>query len=241
MLCFVVVKFLIVADRCHPFTRSFQGCFTGTGETLQLQYADLLHRYQWSNLTGRGIIGCGPFYWHDLTLISAWIRNYIHYKVSDKLFIHSQTSMVAPLKFGMDKQFHPTLYWACDYLPIVGLKLDHVSKRGLWYQNITNFGKTKIVGVFLKMYFRIIAEIVHHCRRHVATIPRYHFERANPPNKETNGLLTSRPLLFYGCDIDIGVTQCDSCDSIIIIESAWWLLRGWCLFWAKTSATIVMT
>ena len=28
---------------------------------------------------------CGPFYWHDLTLIPAWISNYIHYKVWDEI------------------------------------------------------------------------------------------------------------------------------------------------------------
>ena len=26
---------------------------------------------------------------------------------------------------GIDKYFHPTLYWACDYLSMVGLKLNH--------------------------------------------------------------------------------------------------------------------
>ena len=31
----------------------------------------------------------------------------------------------------MDTLFHSTLYWACDYLSILGLKLNHVSKRGL--------------------------------------------------------------------------------------------------------------
>ena len=35
-----------------------------------------------------------------LTLIPAWISNYIDYKVWDELLIYSQTSMVAPLKFG---------------------------------------------------------------------------------------------------------------------------------------------
>ena len=28
----------------------------------------------------------------------------------------------------MDKYFHPTLYWACDYLSMLGLELNHVSK-----------------------------------------------------------------------------------------------------------------
>ena len=39
-----------------------------------------------------------------------------------KLLIHFQTWTVQP--------FHPTLYWACDYLSMVGLKSTHVSKRG---------------------------------------------------------------------------------------------------------------
>ena len=30
----------------------------------------------------------------------------------------------------MDKWFHPTLYQACNYLSMLGLKLNHVSKRG---------------------------------------------------------------------------------------------------------------
>ena len=36
---------------------------------------------------------------------------------------------------GMDKQFHPTLYWACDYLSMLVLKLIRVSKRGPWWYN----------------------------------------------------------------------------------------------------------
>ena len=32
----------------------------------------------------------------------------------------------------MDRQFHPTLYRACNYLSILGLKLIHVLKRGHW-------------------------------------------------------------------------------------------------------------
>ena len=31
---------------------------------------------------------------------------------------------------GMDKWFHPKLCWTCDYLSMLGLKLNHVSKRG---------------------------------------------------------------------------------------------------------------
>ena len=34
----------------------------------------------------------------------------------------------------MDTYFHPTPYNGCDYLSVLGLKLNHVSKRGPWYQ-----------------------------------------------------------------------------------------------------------
>ena len=41
-----------------------------------------------------------PFNSNGLTLITAWIINYIHYKVWMELLIHSQTSTVQLLKFG---------------------------------------------------------------------------------------------------------------------------------------------
>ena len=33
---------------------------------------------------------------------------------------------------GMDKLFHPTVYNVCNYGSMLGLKLNHVSKRGPW-------------------------------------------------------------------------------------------------------------
>ena len=33
---------------------------------------------------------------------------------------------------GMDKKFHPMHYNGCDYLSMLGLKLNHVIKRGHW-------------------------------------------------------------------------------------------------------------
>ena len=41
---------------------------------------------------------------------------------------------------GMDKQFHPTFYWACNYFFLQGLKLNHASKRGhRWLFLYTSF------------------------------------------------------------------------------------------------------
>ena len=34
---------------------------------------------------------------------------------------------------GMGKWFHPTHFWTCDYLSMLGLKLNHVSKKGYWW------------------------------------------------------------------------------------------------------------
>ena len=51
-----------------------------------------------------------------------------------KLFIHSQSSTIEL----MNKWFHPTLCWACDYLSMLGLKLSHVNKRTpLWWHTHT--------------------------------------------------------------------------------------------------------
>ena len=41
---------------------------------------------------------------------------------------------------GMDKLFHPTPYQACHYLSILGIKLNHVGKRGpKSHQSCTRF------------------------------------------------------------------------------------------------------
>ena len=38
----------------------------------------------------------------------------------------------------MDRLFHPTHYWSYDYLAMLGLKLNHIGKRGHWYVLITS-------------------------------------------------------------------------------------------------------
>ena len=60
----------------------------------------------------------------------ALISNYLDCNVNSmKLLIYFKTWTVAPLKLGMDKQFRPTFYRACDYLSMLGLTLNHVSKE----------------------------------------------------------------------------------------------------------------
>ena len=65
-----------------------------------------------------------PFYLHGLTLIQSWISNYRPGKVWDKItypFLNFNGATV-----------HPRLYNGCNYLSKLGLKLNHVSKRGYW-------------------------------------------------------------------------------------------------------------
>ena len=64
------------------------------------------------------------------TLIPAWISNYIQYEVCEQITYHRGS-------LGMDKQFHPTHHWACNYLPVLGLKLNRVSRKGpQYYSNL---------------------------------------------------------------------------------------------------------
>ena len=94
----------------------------------------LYHLHKHINLTIRPpirqyLMSGIPFYEHWLTLIPAWISNYIHYKVWDEitypfLFLNFNGCL------GVDKQFHPTHYNGCYYLSMLGFKLNHVSERG---------------------------------------------------------------------------------------------------------------
>ena len=82
----------------------------------------------------RGVCNC--------TYKTTWDKSLTH---AMTLFIHSQTSTVASLKFGMGKLFHPTLYNGCNYLSILGLKLNHVSKRGYWCQSWFSWTTVEVV------------------------------------------------------------------------------------------------
>ena len=63
-----------------------------------------------------------------INLIPAWISNYNYYKAMDLSI--SKLQRWGRRSLQMDKKFLPTLYWTCDYLFILGLKLIYVSKTG---------------------------------------------------------------------------------------------------------------
>ena len=80
----------------------------------------------------------GPFYQQGITLIPVWISNYIHYKVWDEITYR--------WSLGMDEKIHPTLYWPCNYLSMLGLKSNHVSKMGpRWMSMDHRGGKSTLV------------------------------------------------------------------------------------------------
>ena len=60
-----------------------------------------------------------------------WISNKSIIKCGMKLLNHSQTSTSAR-SLGMDKWLQPIFHWACDYLYMMELQLNHVSKRSPW-------------------------------------------------------------------------------------------------------------
>ena len=74
----------------------------------------------------------GPFCQHRLSWIATWISNCINKKCRMKLLIHiySKLQRHNRWRLAMEKYLHLTLYSAGDYLSTMGLKLNHVSKRG---------------------------------------------------------------------------------------------------------------
>ena len=51
-----------------------------------------------------------------------------HHLMWGEILIHSNISTAHLWSLGMDKWFHPKLYWTCDYLSMLGLELNHISK-----------------------------------------------------------------------------------------------------------------
>ena len=46
----------------------------------------------------------------------------------DEITYPIQTSTAQPFKFGNGLAIYPTFYWVCEYLSMLGLELNHVSK-----------------------------------------------------------------------------------------------------------------
>ena len=64
-------------------------------------------------------------YWSVIFYECIWF--YLTVSESDIIKLFNQSNRWS---LGMDKWFHPILYYGCNYLSMLGLKLNHVSKRG---------------------------------------------------------------------------------------------------------------
>ena len=95
------------------------------------------------------------------------ICNYVHCNVmcGMKSFIHSQTLW----SLRMDKIFHPALYQACDYLSLLGLKLNHVNEMDRRFS----------LSIYIYIYFwSICGTISHHSKwPHKSQEISLHFRR----------------------------------------------------------------
>ena len=60
---------------------------------------------------------------------------------------------------GMDRQFHPTLCWACDFISMLRLKLIHVSKRGLADLKSSHFGSHALYSSRFMLFIYVHTEM----------------------------------------------------------------------------------
>ena len=76
----------------------------------------------------------------------------------------------------MDKKFHPTFYWACDYLSKLGLHFFQVSKwRGPWLYNHKVKKHNTAVCICYGIYRWLIARLLTHWSYfNLAQSHRYH-------------------------------------------------------------------
>ena len=71
---------------------------------------------------------CNPWMMINET---AWINDYIHYKVWDEItFLFSNFNGVMVKVWEWIIDFIPHFFWACNYLYLIRFKLNHISKRG---------------------------------------------------------------------------------------------------------------
>ena len=97
-----------------------------------------------ANLGWLGFDSRGPLNWHGFTLISERISNYIHCKVWDDI-TYPFLNFNDATKFGKDKEYHPSVYFVCDYLFIVNLNLIFVCTSSPSQLITINWGSTMFI------------------------------------------------------------------------------------------------
>ena len=120
--------------QCNPF--AYSAVWLGknfTEQVVQMLDNSLMTWWQHAGDCFTFYLWCvftrGPVYKHGLTLIPARINNHIPSMVWNCLSI-SKLQRLYRWSLGMEKYFHATLYIGCNYLSMLALKLNHVSKLG---------------------------------------------------------------------------------------------------------------
>ena len=105
---------------CRPQTGPMQAPWTLlSGVMSSLRYKSL-----------RYTVYFGIGYRHMGLFLPTWINNHIHYKLWGWHYLSIPKLRRNNIwSWGMDKWFHLLLNCACDYLSMLGLKLNHVCKR----------------------------------------------------------------------------------------------------------------
>ena len=104
-----------------------------------------------ANIGWLGFDSRSPVNWHRFTLISERISNYIHCKVWDDI-TYPFLNFNDATEFGKDKEYHPTLYFVCDYLFMVTLNLISVCTSGPSQLITNNWGSIIFIlgGIMIK-------------------------------------------------------------------------------------------
>ena len=97
--------------------------------------------------------------------------------------IHSQIQRLHLWSLGMDKWFHLTIYNGCNYLSILGLKLNHVSEKGPRRLQCTVLQKIAIKDTLSRDNNRIFSVVKsnqlesarQNASQHISSTKNFHF------------------------------------------------------------------
>ena len=120
-------KVLISVSVCRPI---YGTCYERSSSIIHLLCNFVLNIHRHLDLRPISYLNTmGQFYYHGLTLIPVWIRDYIHYKLQNQTTCTNNLSNLNGCIVGIC-ELRPTLYWALDHLSMLVLEWNHTSKRG---------------------------------------------------------------------------------------------------------------
>ena len=126
------------------------------------------------------------------------------------------------ISLGMDKWFHPTLCWGCDYSPMLGSKLNHVRYRAPDCQKLIL--KNVEIGQFLLFFMRSIRAFTW-----------WHFiHRITQLKSPAIGLVGSGQIFQMIAQFDIWFVPVWWRHSVILyitkVHLCLWMQPNWCLW-----------